>query len=106
MPFVSIPFTTDLVTLVDGALDRLQEHWEDWEPNDGDLEVIVIEALGPIAQDAIETAALVPSAIFREFGLVMAGEAYQQPQPAPPGLMTRAQSRSPWRTWPSSPTTR
>src|SRR4051812_14877607 len=82
MPFVSIPFTTDLVTLVDGALDRLQEHWDDWEPNDGDLEVIVIEALGPIAQDAIETAALVPSAIFREFGLVMAGEAYQAPQPA------------------------
>src|SRR5262245_52312822 len=87
MTFTSVPFTSDAETLVDGALERLQEHWEDWAPNDGDLEVILVESLGPIASDAIQTASTVPDAIFRQFGEQIIGEPYQEAQPAT-GLAT------------------
>lgn len=77
MPFTTVPFTTDAESLADDALARLQEHWEDWEPNDADLEVIIIETLSGIAQDAIETASEVPTAIFRQFGEEILGVPYQ-----------------------------
>lgn len=82
MPFVIVPFVTDADTLADGALDRLQEHWDDWEPNDADLEVILTETLAPIAQDVVETAATVPDSIFRQYGTKLLGEPYQEALPA------------------------
>src|SRR4051812_40654520 len=43
--FVTVPITTDSQTLADDAVDRLRVTWDGWEPNDGDLEVVQIEAL-------------------------------------------------------------
>lgn len=82
MPFIEVPITSDAESLVDGAMERLQEQWTDWVPNDADLEVILIEALGPIAQDALEVAASVPESVFRQYGTELVGEAYQTAQSA------------------------
>jgi hypothetical protein len=61
--FIKVPFTSDADTLADRAVDRLRVEWPGWEPNDGDMEVVQIEALAPMAQNAVETA--VPPAAFR-----------------------------------------
>ena len=69
--------TTDALTLADNAVAALQAKWPGWQPNDGDLEVVQIEALAPMAQNAAETAALAPPAIFRKFGTDLYGVPYQ-----------------------------
>jgi hypothetical protein len=62
--FIDVPFTTDAATLRENAKQRLRDQWEDWKGNDGDLEVVQIEAIAPMAQNATETAAQVPPAVF------------------------------------------
>ena len=80
--FVSVPITTDSQTLADDAVEKLRETWEGWEPNDGDLEVIQIEALAPMAQNAAEAASRMFPAAFRAFGTDLAGVAYESGAPA------------------------
>jgi hypothetical protein len=80
--FVSVPITTDAQTLADDAVERLRAKWAGWEPNDGDLEVIQIETLAPMAADAAETAATVFPAIFRAYGTTLIGVAYETGAPA------------------------
>jgi hypothetical protein len=63
--FIDVPFTSDAATLRDQAKQRLADEWTGWQGNDGDLEVVVIEAVAPMAQNAVETAAKVPPAAFR-----------------------------------------
>lgn len=75
--FVSVPITTDSQTLADDAVERLRGQWDGWEPNDGDLEVVQIEALAPMAQNAAETASRMFPAAFREFGTTLVGIAYE-----------------------------
>lgn len=82
MAFVEVPFTTSADQLAVDAINRLQDRWDGWEPNDGDLEVIQIETVAPMAQDAVEVAASVPEAIFRNYGTQLVGEAYRPGQPA------------------------
>lgn len=82
MPFVSVPFTTSAIQLADAAVENLTTKWPDWEPNDGDMEVIQIESLALIAQAAVETAADVPDGVFRQYGLQLLGEPYQEGGPA------------------------
>jgi len=80
--FTSVPFTSDVVTLADQAVDRLTARWPTWEPSDADLEVIQISVLAPIAQSAIEVAAVVPDAIFRAYGTKLIGLPYTTGAPA------------------------
>jgi hypothetical protein len=73
--YVQLELTTDEQTLADGAIARLQAAWEDWEPNDGDMEVVLIETLAPLAQNAIQQAANMPPAALIALGEMM-GIAY------------------------------
>lgn len=80
--FVTVPIESDTQTLADNAIAQLRTTWPDWTPNDGDLEVIQIEALAPMAQNAAETASRVPAAIFRRYGTDLIGIPYTQGTPA------------------------
>lgn len=80
--FLDIEIETDAQTLADNALDYLSAQWEEWEPNEGNLEVVLIEAISPMAQDAAETAAQVPSSIFRKYGTDLIGVPYKVGLPA------------------------
>lgn len=80
--FVDLEIETDAQVLADDAVDRLQTRWPQWEPNEGDLEVIQIEALAPMAENAAEVAAIVPHAIFREYGNKLIGRPYSAGSPA------------------------
>jgi hypothetical protein len=62
--FIEVPIETDADTLADNAIDVLQAQWEDWEPNEGDLEVVQIEALSQMAADVADVAAIMPNAAF------------------------------------------
>jgi hypothetical protein len=62
--FIEVPVETDADTLADNALDYLAAEWEDWEPNEGDLEVVQIEALSQMAADVANVAAIMPNAAF------------------------------------------
>lgn len=74
--FIEVPIETDSQSLADDAVDRLADRWTGWEPNDADLEVIQIETLAPMAENVAQGAALVPSAIFREYGTKLIGRPY------------------------------
>lgn len=63
--FLEVEVETDEQTLADNAIAQLKTKWPGWVPNDGDLEVVQIEALAPMAADANRTAAVVPAAVFR-----------------------------------------
>jgi baseplate J-like protein len=80
--FVSVPITTEGQTLADDAVERLRDQWDGWEPNDGDLEVVQIEALAPMAQNAAEAASRMFPAAFRQFGTALYGVPYQDGLPA------------------------
>lgn len=71
--FVTVEVESDAQTLADEAVDRLREQWPDWEPNDGDIEVIQIETLAPMAANAAETAGRVPREIFYRYGTDLKG---------------------------------
>jgi hypothetical protein len=78
MTFISVDFgATDASSLAGDALLRLQDRWDGWEPNDGDLEVVQIETIAPMVADAIAVASEVPDAIFRAYGTQLIGEPYQ-----------------------------
>jgi hypothetical protein len=62
--FIEVPVETDADTLADNALDYLAAEWDDWEPNEGDLEVVQIEALSQMAADVANVAAIMPNAAF------------------------------------------
>lgn len=74
--FIEVPVDTDSQTLADDAVERLSERWPAWEPNDADLEVIQIETLAPMAENVAQALALVPRAIFREYGTKLVGRPY------------------------------
>jgi hypothetical protein len=73
--FIEVPIVTDANELADLAIDELAATWTDWEPNDGDLEVVQIEALSQMAADVANVAAIMPAVAFeavleRLFGVV------------------------------------
>lgn len=74
--FIRIPIEVDQGALEDRAVTVLKAKWPDYVPNDGDQEVVMIEALAPLAVNAAEVAARVPVAIFRKFGTDLYGVAY------------------------------
>jgi hypothetical protein len=76
--FVRFEVESDAQTLADRAVDRLRAEWEDYEPNDGDLEIVTIEAVAPMAQNSAESFGRVTPAIFRAFGEKLVGVPYEQ----------------------------
>ncbi|CAB4197562.1 Carbohydrate-binding, CenC-like [uncultured Caudovirales phage] len=77
MGFFDVEFTTDEQTLADDAVANLQTTWPTWEPNDGDLEVVLIESVAAMAADVASIAASVPSGVFKEYGQTLVGVEYQ-----------------------------
>ena len=75
--FYDVPIASDASVLAQDAKDQLTSVWVGWEPNDGDMEVVLIEALAPMAQNALEVAAQVPAGAFRAYGTKLIGEPYQ-----------------------------
>jgi hypothetical protein len=75
--FVDVSIETDGQTLADNAIAALQARWPGWQPNDGDLEVVLIEMLSQMAASAAQGAGIVPAAIFRAYGTDLIGLPYQ-----------------------------
>jgi hypothetical protein len=80
--YIELPVETDELTMADDAVDALQSKWDGWEPNDGDLEVVLIEALASLAAPVARQAALGTEEIFRIFGVELVGVPYQDGSPA------------------------
>lgn len=80
--YIEVPFTTDEQALADGAVANLQATWADWTPNDGDIEVVLIETLSPYAAAAAQNAAQMPPAAFIALGTKLYGIPYGQGIPA------------------------
>ena len=74
--YIELTFTADEQTLADDAVANLQTTWDGWEPNDGDMEVVLIETLAPYAVAAIEQASQVPPTAFIALGTKLYGIAY------------------------------
>jgi hypothetical protein len=80
--YVELEFTVDEQSLADAAVANLQLTWTDWEPNDGDIEVVLIETLAPYAVSAAEQASAMPPAAFIALGTKLYGIDYQEGVPA------------------------
>ena len=80
--YVELPILVDEQQMVDDAIDRLRARWPDWTPDDGDLEVVMIEDLAPMAADAARIAATMPSAALRAYGTKLLGIPYGSGSPA------------------------
>lgn len=80
--FFDIPIETDPATLGDDALAYLETQIPGYVPNPGNLEVITVEAVAPMAADQASVAAQVPLAIFRKYGTDLVGVLYEPGQSA------------------------
>lgn len=80
--YIELEVTTDETTLADDAIARLQDEWDTWEPNDGDLEVIMVETLAAMAASTAETAANVPRTILETIGLELFSVEPSEGEPA------------------------
>lgn len=80
--FVELPIETDAATLADDAVQALKSAWPAWAPVDADLEIVMLEALAPMAQNAAEVAARMPAAALRTYGTAILGVAYTPGTPA------------------------
>src|SRR4051794_13433423 len=80
--FISVPITTDPDQLADDALDAIVAAIPGFVPSPGNLEVIVVDALAPMAAAGAQQASVATPAIFRQFGTQLVGVAYRDGQPA------------------------
>lgn len=80
--YVQLPFTTNPDDLADAALAFLQANWPDWEPDEADMAVLLIEALAPMAANAAQIAANMPPAALIALGTELLGLEYQPGVPA------------------------
>jgi hypothetical protein len=80
--FLDVPFDSTEDDLQRRAFDVLRGFWENWTEDEGDLGVIMTKALAPLAQNSVEVASRVPSAIWRSFGTSLVGVPYSSGSPA------------------------
>lgn len=66
--YITVPFVTDPDDLATQAFDYIESRFPGWLPNDGNLEVIHIEAISLIASALAFQASAVPDSIFRWLG--------------------------------------
>jgi hypothetical protein len=78
--YLDLGITTDPSALANNALDYIANNVEGWEPNEGNLEVILIEAIAPMAAALSEAAGNVPLQIFANYGTQLLNLPYQQGQ--------------------------
>lgn len=80
--FANVQVSTSATQAVTEALERwtalMQAFYPGWEPQPADVLTILVEALGPLAQDVKEVEATAPEAIFRRFGTKLLGIAYNE----------------------------
>jgi len=81
--YVTLNVAADQQTLVDGAISNLQVTWgSDWMPNDGNMEVVLIETIAPFAAESVRTLATMSDAAFIALATKLWGIPYQQGTPA------------------------
>jgi uncharacterized phage protein gp47/JayE len=80
--FVTLPMTVTAADLADIAIAYLQTQWPGWMPNDADLEVVQIEALALLAENACQIAAEMPPAALIAFGTKLLNQPYGAGNPA------------------------
>lgn len=80
--YVELPFNANESDLADGAVERLQTNWPGWEPNEADVEVVLIETLSPLAAAAVAKAATLPPAALIALGTKLFGIPWPQGAPA------------------------
>lgn len=66
--YIDAPIETDPQTLADDAYTYLQSQIPGWQPSDGNLETLLVEAMTSIQAELRDTASAVPTSIFRYFG--------------------------------------
>lgn len=66
--YIELPVETNAETLAADAFEYLQDAIPGWEPNDGNLETIMIEAFSRLSAEVRDVASAVPRSIFRYFG--------------------------------------
>lgn len=71
--YIDVPVETNPEQLALDAFTHLQSEIPGWEPNDGNLETILIEAMSLIAAEVRDIASAVPTEIFRYFGRSLLG---------------------------------
>lgn len=88
--YIDLGITTSAATLADEATTYLEEHIEGYEPNPGNLEVIAIEAIAPMAAAVAEAAGEVPLEIFINYGTQLIGLPFKNATPATTELTFKA----------------
>lgn len=68
MTYFPAPLETDSSVLLEQIFDDLQARWPDWEPNDGNLEVVLAAAIVNITAELRDVASDVPDEILRVLG--------------------------------------
>lgn len=80
--FVQLPISVDANAMADNAIADLEAQWPGWVPSEGDVEVVVIEAVAPMAADAAIQASNMPAAALRAFGTKCLGIPYDSGAPS------------------------
>lgn len=68
MRYIELPIETDPDELVQDAFDYIQSVFPDWQPNDANLEVVLLAVIAQMAAEARDVASDVPASIFQYFG--------------------------------------
>jgi hypothetical protein len=66
--YLNLPVTTDPNAMVQAALATIAANLPGWVPNEGQLDVLLLEQFAQMASEAAQVAAQVPMAIFQSFG--------------------------------------
>jgi hypothetical protein len=81
--YVTLDVVTDQSALADQAIANLQTTWgSDWIPNDGNMEVVLIETLAPFAAESARNMASMSDAAFIALASKLWGIPYEQGSPA------------------------
>ena len=75
--YVQLPFTTNPDDLEDLAIAFIQSQKPGWSPEEGDLSILMIEALAPLAANAAQIAANMPPAALIALGTELLGLTYE-----------------------------
>lgn len=68
MPYFPPPLSTDVEPLLEQVFEDLQARWPDWEPNEGNLEVVLAAGLVNLIAELRDVASDVPDEILRVLG--------------------------------------
>jgi hypothetical protein len=71
--YILLPLPEEAGDLAELAFDHLRESIPDWEPSEGNLETILLEAFAQVVADLHASLTGVPAEIFRYFGRTLAG---------------------------------